>query len=149
MILVTGLGAIFFIWLIIVTWLIFKTRAHYLNLVATTRKEKLDDILGELLVYYKENKKEISDLQKNIKTLSEGSDYHFQKLGIVRFNPFENRGGQESFVISLLDRKNNGLLMNFIYTREGLRVYTKSVKKGASVTYQLTKEENAAIEKSE
>jgi len=48
----------------------------------------------------------------------------------------------------LLNKKNCGLILNFIYTRDGLRVYTKAVKDGKGDKYQLSEEEKKAVETS-
>ncbi len=78
----------------------------------------------------------------------EESKYYFYKIGMVRFNPFERSGGEQSFVIAVLDKQNNGLVINFIYTRDGLRTYSKKVKNGKGQEYDLSEEEQKAIEKS-
>ena len=67
---------------------------------------------------------------------------------MVRFNPFERSGGEQSFVLALLNNLNSGLVINFIYTREGLRTYIKKVKAGKGEKYELSEEEKEAIDKS-
>ena len=67
-----------------------------------------------------------------------------QKVGVVRFNPFKETGGNQSFSIALLDSKDNGLVISSLFTRQGTRIYAKPVKNGKS-TYQLSKEELEAI----
>jgi len=67
------------------------------------------------------------------------------KVGIVRFNPFRDVGGDQSFAIALLNGKNNGLTMSSLYTREGTRVYCKNITDGQSEKHPLTNEEKEAI----
>ena len=67
------------------------------------------------------------------------------KVGIVRFNPFKDIGGDQSFALALLDGKDCGLVISSLHTREGTRIYSKPVTKGLSEKYTLTKEEEAAI----
>src|SRR3989338_3715688 len=55
-----------------------------------------------------------------------------QKVGFLRFNPFQDTGGYNSFSVALLDQKNNGVLFSSLYMREGTRVYAKEVKNGAT-----------------
>lgn len=136
-----------FFWLLVLTVFFLKLRSHYLNLIKKTRKERLDEMLDSLLEKDKVNVLAINQLKEELKNLKELSQYHFQKVGLLRFNPFERSGGEQSFVLTLLDNLNNGLVLNFIYTREGLRVYTKKVKEGKGVEYDLTEEEKKAIEK--
>ena len=142
------ISGFFFIWLVMITWTVIKMRNHYLNLVSRTRKEKIDEVLDELLKTDQKIVGDIEIIKKELKEEVKKSQLHFQKIGLLRFNPFERVGGEQSFVISLLDYDNNGLILNFIYTREGLRVYTKKVKNGKGEEYELSDEEKKAIAKS-
>lgn len=67
------------------------------------------------------------------------------KTGMVRFNPFRDIGGDQSFSIALLDGKNNGIVISSLYSRDGVRVYAKAVTAGQSSKYPLTQEEKYAI----
>lgn len=141
------IGACFF-WLLILTFIFVKLRNHYYNLISTTKKERLDDILDSLISGERMLKAEVEDLKKRLEAEVKKSNLHLQKIGLVRFNPFGTVGGEQSFVAAFVDQENSGIVLNFIYTKEGLRVYTKRVKKGIGVEYELSKEEEKAIEKS-
>src|SRR3989339_85292 len=126
------IGVIFFVWLIFLTVIVLKTKAHYNNLISKTRKQKIDEILDELLMIDKKTKEELEMVKKELREEIKASTLHIQKVGLVRFNPFEKTGGEKSFVISFLNHENSGIVINFIYTRDGLRVYSKKVKNGKS-----------------
>ncbi len=132
---------IFFIWLIFLTGVILKTKAHYNNLISNTKKQKIDEILDELLIFNKKAKEDLEIIKKE-------SSFHIQKIGLIRFNPFERNGGDKSFVIAFLNHENSGIVINFIHTRDGLRVYSKRVKNGKAEEFELSEEEKKAIEKS-
>jgi len=136
--------AIFFGWLIFITWLLFNTRSHYFRLTETSGKVKIDEILNSLLDFQKQQKEEIEIIKKKLEQQIEKSKYHLQKINIVRFHPFE-KAGDPSFVIAFLDEKRNGIVINFLYTKEGLRVYTKELREGKGESYPLTEEEEKAI----
>lgn len=138
----------FFVWLVVLSWIVFKVRKHYYNLITRTKKAHIDTILDELLQTDKNIMTDLEDVKKQVREEMKMSQLHLQKVGLVRFNPFERVGGEQSFVVALLDKENNGIIVNFIYTREGLRVYTKRVKKGKGEEYELSEEEKKAIEKS-
>lgn len=137
-----------FLWLLIITVFFFKLRNHYYNLISATKKEKLDDILDSLIGGERIMKSEIDELKKRLNEEARKSTLHLQKVGLVRFNPFGTVGGEQSFVVAFTDQENSGIVVNFIYTKEGLRVYTKRVKKGVGLEYELSKEEEKAIEAS-
>lgn len=138
-------GAFFFIWLVVLSWFVIKTRKHYYKLINNTKKEKIDEILETLIDFDIKSAKEIDQLKKNLREEVEKSRVHIRKIGLVRYNPFDRIGGEQSFVLSLLNDKNSGLLINFIYTRDGLRVYSKKVTEGSSQDRHLSDEEKEAI----
>ena len=141
-------GTVFFVWLILITTIIFKIKKHYDKLIIRTRKEKIDEILDVLLDNQKKLVEENVFIKKELKEEILSSKLHLQKIGLIRFNPFERMGGEQSFIIALLDKEINGLTLNFIYTKEGLRVYTKKIKNGKGEGYDLSEEEKKAIENS-
>lgn len=98
-----------------------------------SQKEKHNDLEGQL----KEAFSKIENLENILsKTI--------QKTGIVRFNPFNDVGGNQSFAIALLDEKNNGFVISSLFVKEGNRVYAKAIKEGKS-EHTLSKEEIEAI----
>ncbi|MEK7495643.1 MAG: DUF4446 family protein [Patescibacteria group bacterium] len=141
-------AVIIVVWLGILTGLILKMKAHYNNLISNTRKHKIDEILDELLMIDKKTSQELEIVKKELREEIKVSSLHIQKVGLVRFNPFERSGGEKSFVITFLNYENSGIVINFIHTREGLRVYSKKVKNGKSEEFELSEEEKKAIEKS-
>ncbi|MGQ9457218.1 MAG: DUF4446 family protein, partial [Anaerolineae bacterium] len=67
-----------------------------------------------------------------------------QHLGVGRFNPCPDPGGNQSFAIALVDGRGNGVVLSSLHAREGTRVYAKPLKKWES-DYALTEEEKQAI----
>lgn len=136
----------FFIWILVLTTIVFKLRNHYYNLTSSTKKEKLDDMLESLIAGEKKTGQELATLKQRMEEEVKNSELHLQKVSLVRFNAFERSGGSESFVVCLLDNHQNGIIFNFIYTKDGLRVYTKRIREGRGVEYELSKEEEKAKE---
>ena len=69
-----------------------------------------------------------------------------QKIGIVRYNAFKDIGSDLSFALAMLDERNNGIVLNGIYSREMSNIYAKPVENGKS-TYTISEEEQEAIQK--
>lgn len=67
------------------------------------------------------------------------------KIGTIRFNPFKDMGGDQSFSVAFLDGKNSGVVFTSLHMREGTRVYFKPVIKGNAESSPLTEEEKEAI----
>jgi len=135
----------FFVWLVVLSFFIIKTRRHYQHLTGGIKNKKLDEILDQLVDNDVRFKNDIEKISKDLKKAVDESNFYFQKVGLVRYNPFEGRG-EQSFVLALLNKKNTGIILNFIYTRDGLRIYTKTVKEGKGEKYQLSSEEKKAVE---
>lgn len=70
--------------------------------------------------------------------------YLVQHVGVVRFNPFSDKGGDQSFVLAILDDHADGAVVSALHGRTDVRVYAKPVIGGQS-TYTLTAEEKEAI----
>ena len=87
---------------------------------------------------------EIKKAFSKIKDLQELCETTIRKIGVVRFNPFNDMGGNQSFIIAMLDNKNDGFLISSLFVNEGNRVYTKAVKNGKS-EHALSPQEIEAI----
>lgn len=79
-----------------------------------------------------------------LQTLRENLGFAVQKVGLVRFNPFADGGGNFSFCIAFLDEHNTGLVITSMHGREQNRVYTKKIEHG-ECEVPLTEEEQKAI----
>ncbi len=110
------------------------------------KKKKEPENLKDILAHIGQIEKKIEQIFENLDIVRGMAEISIQKVGVVRFNPFKDMGGDQSFSIALLDSENNGLVISGIYSREGNRVYAKPVKNGES-EYQLSSEEMEAIEK--
>ena len=107
------------------------------------KKEPKD--LKEVLNQFKDLQKNFKEIKSELDSLKKSSSLHIQKIGIIRFNPFSEVGGDQSFSLALLDETDFGVVITSLYTREENRVYGKPIKKGLS-EYSLSEEEKQAIE---
>lgn len=89
--------------------------------------------------------KKVNELTKLIREVQTNNLYNIQKVGLVRFNPFAETGGDQSFCLALLDGEDNGLVISSLHSRETTRIYAKPVKKGKSAGYDLSAEEKQAV----
>ena len=69
-----------------------------------------------------------------------------RKIGICKYNAFGNTKNDLSFALALLDRENNGIVINSIYGQDNSNVYSKEVVKGKT-KYKLSEEEEEALNK--
>jgi len=54
----------------------------------------------------------------------------FQRIGLVRFNPFEDTGGNQSFALALLDAEEDGIIISSLHSRGATRIYAKAIAAG-------------------
>lgn len=80
----------------------------------------------------------VTDMDKTDKT-------KIQKIGLIRYNPFDEMGGNLCFALALLDGYDNGVVLNGIHSRTGSFTYAKPIEMGVS-TYMLSEEEIKAVE---
>lgn len=127
-----------------------KLKARYEIFMGINKKRKNDINMEKLLIdcvakaeaiddKYAKVIETVTDMQKNMQ-------YCCQKVGIIRYNPFEEMGGNLCFAVALLDAEDTGVVINGIHSRTGTFTYAKPVELGVS-TYILTKEEQEAIDK--
>ena len=90
--------------------------------------------------------KQNAEIISYCKNLDEEVAKCIQKVGIVRYSAFKDTGSDLSFTLALLDEKNNGVVLNGIYSREMSNIYAKPVKDGKS-QYTLSEEEQEAIKR--
>jgi len=108
------------------------------------RKEQPEN-LEEILVQFKELKENFERISLELENLKKENKFNIQKVGLVRFNPFREVGGNQSFSIALLDGTDSGVVITSLYTRNENRIYGKPIKNGQS-EYLLSEEEKKAIE---
>ncbi len=107
--------------------------------------EALEEVVAKQEQAIKELDKDIFELFNISNQINELAFRGLHKVGVVRFNPFKEIGGDQSFAIALLNGKNSGVVVSSLYTREGTRVYSKSILAGKSEKHPLTEEEERAI----
>ena len=82
----------------------------------------------------------------DIRELNRKMDRNYQKIGVVKYDAFNEMGGKLSFVLALLDNRNNGFILNAMHSREGCYTYVKEIVKGESFV-ELAEEEAEALDK--
>jgi Flp pilus assembly protein TadB len=88
--------------------------------------------------------RELDELAGRMTALEGAQRKAFQRVGLVRYNPFEETGGNQSFALALLDATGDGWVLSSLHARSGTRVYAKTIKAGRA-DVGLSAEETAAI----
>lgn len=143
--LIALMAIVFIAWSLTLHWQIYQTRKRIKEMFKGTKIKDLEGVIFEQIKRLRQNEKNYQELQKFCANLEKMALSSIQKVGVVRFNPFRDTGGDQSFCVCLLDAKNKGLVISSLFTREGAKVFTKPIEDSQS-KYPLTEEEKEAIE---
>jgi len=136
------------LWLLGLTVALWWVVRVFNSLTRQAKGESLIKVLEKVIARLRIDSEEIREIKKEIAGIRELDRYHIQKVGMVRFNPFRETGGDHSFSIALLDANNTGLILTGIHTRERTRIYTKAVKLGEG-EFELSDDEKKALSKAQ
>lgn len=81
--------------------------------------------------------------ERNIKKLFDGMKFTFQKVGLVKYDAFNEMGGKLSFSLALLNQSDDGFVMNAVHSREGCYTYVKEIVAGNSIIVLADEEQEA------
>lgn len=138
--------SVFGLWLIVISLILFKEFALFKKLTKGVEVDDLKKVLESILSKELKNEKGINELVKRAGQLEEDGRLHIQKVGLVRFNPFKELGGDHSFSLAILDGEESGIIITSLHTRDRTRVYMKGIVKGKA-DIELSDEEKKALAK--
>src|SRR3990167_4358068 len=134
-------------WLTVVTVYIIRLSSHYGKLTKGSNNENLKEILDKIIAELEVNKSNFEEIIKKIDTLTNNALFHLQKVGVMRFNPFSDTGGDQSFILALLNGQDSGIVLTSLHSRGITSWYAKNVHQGKGIDLELSKEEKEAIKK--
>lgn len=136
-----------FLWLGILSFVVWKQKNFLQSLFPKSGERDIRKKFEEVIKSVSDFEKDLGEVKRKLSEVEEEGLRHVQKVALVRYNPYEDTGGDQSFSVVLLDDKGNGFVITSLHARSGTRVFAKPVIKGISSKYQFSKEEKQAIEK--
>ena len=146
-VLIAGLTAVVLILVIAAISLARRTRRLDARLTGITRGSEgrsLEAVLDAHLERVFAVARELDEVAARTVILEGAQRRAFQRLGLVRYNPFEETGGNQSFALALLDADGDGWVLSSLHARSGTRVYAKAIK-ASRAEAGLSAEETEAI----
>jgi hypothetical protein len=122
-----------------------KLRQRIDDLTGGVEGGDLETVLGEHLETVHQVGRDLDELTARMAVLESSARHHFARQGLVRFNPFPDTGGNQSFALALLDESDDGYIVSSLHSRTGTRIYAKAIIGGKSDT-SLSAEEQDAID---
>lgn len=148
------IGLVIIILLAVIVVLVVITIINLMNINKLKKKyaffmkgRNAKSLENEIFKMFEENEKIKSDIEKdqrNIKALNKQIHTTFQKMGLVKYDAFDQMGGKLSFCLALLDEDDNGFLLNSVHSTDSSYSYIKRIEKG-QCNMDLGNEEQAAL----
>lgn len=144
--LVVGLVAILVLLILLQTMRLRRAVRAYRDLVRDDREGggSLHELLAAHADQIAKAGERMTEMEELHEILIRRTEQSVQHIGLVRFNPFEDTGSDQSFVIALLDARHDGIVVSSLHGREATRVFAKPIAAGMS-THVLSGEEAEAI----
>lgn len=134
------------IWQSFLTYRFWKQNTQFQNLTRGINGKNVEEILQVLVKDVRTAQKEVRELATRTQVVERDGKMHMQKIGLLRFNPFNDTGGDQSFILALVDAENSGVVISGLYSRSGTRWYAKRVCKGKGAEHTLSDEEKKALD---
>lgn len=130
--------------LLLIFWLA-RLRNHYNSLTKGVEKKTLMQSLEGIQKTLAEHERTQSVTRHELLHLQDDTRLHIQNVVLKRFNPFGDTGGDQSFILAILDGNQDGVVITSLHSRENTRFYVKSVKGGVGIDHPLSTEEQKLI----
>src|SRR5258708_40326218 len=99
---------IIFIWLLGLSYYWYRLKQNYLQMTQGGAKKTLDEVLSDLVQTQQKAKDDIAKIMAQCAKMEKDEKYHIQKIGLLRFNPFKDTGGDQSFILALFVAHDTG-----------------------------------------
>lgn len=137
-------AGIFFIWLISLEIRFYNLRKRWERIFQGKSAEDLEFLMRTVTATSALHEQRLFEHGNRITTIEEFLPRVIQRIRTIRFNPFRDTGGDQSFSVALLDGEDNGVVISSLYARDGNRVYAKPIEKGTS-KIELLQEEREVL----
>ncbi|MCR4305739.1 MAG: DUF4446 family protein [Candidatus Daviesbacteria bacterium] len=135
------------IWLGVLSFFVWQQNKFLQSLFPKSGERDIRKKFTEVIKVVEGFRGELSDLESRVIVLKDKGSEHIQRVELLRFNPYDDTGGNISFTVCFLDNKGTGIVLTSLHARSGTRVFGKEILLGKSKKFELSKEEEAVIKK--
>jgi hypothetical protein len=133
-----------FAWLAMHEYRLQVLARSFRRLMTGRQGADLEAVLMDHIARITRAEENLQSQHDRVAALEDYYPYQLQHASVVRFNPFGDKGGDQSFAIAVLDDHTDGFVLSCLHSRLDIKVYAKPIIGGQS-TYTLTPEEKDAI----
>lgn len=139
-----GVLGVVTLWCIVLTFLYIKQQQFFSKFTVGISRKDLKTLLEHIDAKTTKQQKDLDLVQRDVRQQGEHARKHLQRYAMVRFNPFDDTGGDQSFSLSLLNADGEGFVVTSLHSRDATRIYAKDVRAGGKKS-ELSKEELEAL----
>ncbi len=125
-------------------WQMLQLQKKYGQFLKGAEAKQVEQLVKDYDADVKDSLGKLDELAGFVAKLHKTQQFAISKLSLIRFNPFGDTGGDQSFCLALLDHNNDGLVISAVHARSGTRVYAKDIEDGKS-RHHLSEEEQSAL----
>ena len=140
------LGLVFLIWLGVLSFLEFRQREFLKSLFPRSGERDIRKKFEELISEVGDFDKDLGSLKNRLSGVEKLQLKHIQRVELLRYNPYDETGGDQSFTLALLDDGGNGIVITSLHARSATRIFAKPVIGAKAAKHQFSEEERQAIE---
>ncbi len=132
------------VWLGVLTFIIFNQRNFLKDLFPKDNSRDIRNKFKEMMEAISGFEKNNEILERRLIGFKKDSLENYSKLAVLKYNPYNDTGGDQSFSYALLNGKMDGVVITSLHSRNSTRIYLKNVKAGKS-ELELSKEESKVL----
>ena len=140
------LGAVL-IWLGTLSYFTWKQYSFLIKLFPKSGERDIRKKFEELIQEVRNFRGDLGDLKNKLSEFEKEGLGHIQRVELIRFNPYGDTGGDQSFVVALLDKKGTGVVITSLHSRSGTRVFAKDAAAGKAGKHKFSREEEEVVRK--
>ncbi len=135
-----------FVWLGIISFWILRQNSFLKSLFPKSGQRDIRMRFEEVTKQVLDYRKDLVNLSSKLMEVEKSGLSHVQKVELLRYNPYDDTGGDQSFSLAMLDSNGNGTVLTSLHARSGTRVFAKPVSLGKGSKYRLSEEEEKVVE---
>ncbi len=139
--------AVLLFWVGILSFLIWKQNNFLKSLFPKSGEREIRVKFEEVLKKVEDSGRNLESLKDKLSAVEGLGLKHIQRVELLRYNPYGDTGGDQSFTICLLNGQGSGLVVTSLHARSGTRVFAKPVLEGKASQYQFSREEEEVVRK--
>ena len=137
---ISGIVVIILLWILMI-------EVRLKRIFSGTKARNLEEMIVMIGKKINQIEQKEIDIDKHLVVVDDRLSKSIRKIETVRFNPFIDAGGNQSFAISFMNDEGNGVVMSSLYARDRMSIFAKPIVKGKS-EFELSTEEKEVLEKS-